>query len=138
MNSRWFRATGVAASVLALFFLLGGHWFTLQSVAWTRMFVGFARTDTLVAALDKTFDGEHPCRMCLGIREARQQEERQQNKLQLLKREKLPELLCEQRYRILPFAPADAGTAIAFVPRLHSDFLDSPPSPPPRQSNAVS
>ncbi len=53
VNSRLFKATGVAASLLALFFMLGGHWFALQSVAWARMFAAFARTDSLSEASRK-------------------------------------------------------------------------------------
>lgn len=132
MNSRVFKATGLAASFLALFFMLGGHWVALQSVAWARMLTEFSQTDSFSEAVGKTFDGKHPCKICLGIREGRQQEEREQQKVPLLKTEKWPELFCDFRRIVVPFAPTEAEDAVAIVPQLHPDFIDSPPSPPPR------
>ena len=132
MMSRLFKTTGLAASFLALFFMLGGHWLALQSVAWARMLAEFSRTDSFTEAVGKTFDGKHPCKMCLGIREARQQEEREQRRLPLVKTEKAPELFCDSRRVVVPFAPTEAENAVAFVPQLHPGFIDSPPRPPPR------
>lgn len=132
MKSRLFKATGIAASFLALFLMLGGHWVALQSVAWARMLKEFSRTDSFSEAVGKTFDGKHPCKMCLGIREGRQQEEREQQKVPLLKTEKSPELFCDFRRIVVPFAPTEAEDAVAIIPQLHPDFIDSPPSPPPR------
>jgi len=132
MKSPVLKATSLAASFLALFFMLGGHWVALQSVAWVRMLAEFSRTDSLSEAVEKAFDGKHPCKMCLGIREGRQQEEREQQKVPLVKTEKSPELFCDFRRIVVPFAPIAAVDAVALVPQLHPDFIDSPPSPPPR------
>ena len=95
MRSRALKAFGLTASFLALFFMLGGHWFVLQSVAWGRMFVEFAKADSISEALEKTFDGDHPCKMCLRIRDGRQQEQREQEAVPLLKTEKASELICD-------------------------------------------
>lgn len=133
MSSRRFKATGLAASFLALFFMLGGHWFALQSVAWARMLVDFSKTDSFSKAVEKTFDGKHPCKMCLGIREGRAQEEREQKGIPRVKTDKSPELFCDFRRVVVPFAPTEAENAVALVPQLHPDFIDSPPSPPPRR-----
>jgi hypothetical protein len=132
MQSRLFKATGVAGSLFALFLMLGGHWLALQSVAWARMFADFSRTDCFREAVEKTFDGTHPCKMCVGIRKGRQQEEREQKKLPLVKTEKSPELFYDQRKAATPFARTESEDAVAFVSRLHSDFVESPPIPPPR------
>jgi hypothetical protein len=131
---RLFKATGVAASLFALFVMMGGQWLTLQSVAWTRMLVEFSKTDSLRQAIEKTFDGEHPCKLCLSVREGRQQQQREQREAPLNKSEKSRELFCDVRRVIVPAAPASAREAVAFVPRLSSDFVDSPPTPPPRRS----
>jgi hypothetical protein len=37
MRSRLFQFAGLAAALVALFVMLGGHWALLQSVAWARM-----------------------------------------------------------------------------------------------------
>jgi hypothetical protein len=132
VQSRLFKATGVAASLFALFVMLGGHWLTLQSVAWARMLAEFSRTDAFAQAIGKTFDGNHPCKLCLSIREGRQQEEREQREAPLIKTEKSRELFCNTRRVAVPPAPAPARDAVAFVPQMLSDFVDSPPTPPPR------
>lgn len=50
--------------VVALVLVIGGHWAALQSAAWVGMAVSFARTDTFSVSLQKTFDGQHPCKLC--------------------------------------------------------------------------
>jgi hypothetical protein len=40
---------------------LGLHWTVLQSIAWTTMLADHLRADSLAEAVQKTFDGEHPC-----------------------------------------------------------------------------
>ena len=135
--SRLFKATGLAASFLALFCMLGGHWLALQSVAWTRMLAEFSQTGSLSEAVGKTFDGKHSCKMCLGIRDGRQQEEREQQKLPLVKTEKSPEFFCDFRNVAVPLAPMEADDAVAIVPLLHTAFIDSPPSPPPRNFSVL-
>jgi hypothetical protein len=129
-----FKATGVAASLFALFVMMGGHWLTLQSVAWTRMLVEFSKTDSLWQAIEKTFDGEHPCKLCLSVNEGRQKEQREQREAPLIKSEKSRELFFDVRRMVVPAAPVSARQAVEFVPRLCSDFVDSPPTPPPRPS----
>ena len=60
VRSRWVRWI----AVVTLTIVLGGHWAFLQSVAWVTMVAGYARTEPLKNALVKTFDGQHPCRIC--------------------------------------------------------------------------
>lgn len=50
--------------VLTLIYVVGAHWFLLQSAAWVGMVVKFSQADSLEVALQKTFDGQHPCRIC--------------------------------------------------------------------------
>jgi hypothetical protein len=132
MQSRLFKATGVAASFFALFVMLGGHWLTLQSVAWARMLAEFSDTASFSEAIVKTFDGKHPCKMCLGIREGRQQEKREQREAPLVKREKSREFLCDVRRVFVPSPLDPAGDTVPFIPQRLADFVDSPPTPPPR------
>ena len=132
MKSRLFKATGVAACLFALFVMMGGHWLALQSVAWARMLADFSRTDSFPEAIGKTFDGKHPCKLCLSIREGRQQEEENQREAPLVKSEPSRELLCDLRRMAVPAASTSATDAVAFVPQLLADFVDSPPKPPPR------
>lgn len=56
--------------------ILGGHWAVLQSVAWAKMLVEYAQSDSIRNAISKTFDGEHPCSLCHTVKDGRQQEEK--------------------------------------------------------------
>lgn len=49
------------------------HLPALQVVAWGGMLVRYSREAPLREAVTKTFDGEHPCHLCLAIREAVQE-----------------------------------------------------------------
>ena len=56
-------------SVLASFLVsIGMHAAVLQAVAWAKMTVDFARRDTIGVSLEKTFDGRHPCPICVSLK----------------------------------------------------------------------
>jgi hypothetical protein len=50
--------------MLALVLSLGLHWTVLQSAAWVGMVVAYSKDASIGEALEKTFDGEHPCPLC--------------------------------------------------------------------------
>jgi hypothetical protein len=50
--------------VLMLSLTIGLHWAFLQSVAWAGMVVTYSRATTLKEGIAKTFDGQHPCKLC--------------------------------------------------------------------------
>jgi hypothetical protein len=129
VRSRLFQFTGLAAALVALFVTLGGHWALLQSVAWARMLADFSRTETLGTAIGKTFDGEHPCPMCLQIREGKAQEQKQ---APVVKWENLPEFAVNLQSVTAPCPPGFSFAATGFVPAWFSDFGSPPPKPPPR------
>lgn len=54
---------GVMACTLHL------HLPALQVVAWGGMLIRYSQEAPLREAVSKTFDGEHPCELCLAIRE---------------------------------------------------------------------
>jgi hypothetical protein len=43
-----------------------------QVFAWTRMFTGYARSESVIAAARDTFDPARPCALCCALRRARQ------------------------------------------------------------------
>ena len=61
---------------LALFFIMGGPWAVLQTIAWAKMVVEYSRDTSVGEALSKTFDGEHPCGMCKKISKVRSEEQK--------------------------------------------------------------
>jgi hypothetical protein len=128
-----FKCLSLAACLLAVIASSGGHWMVLQTVAWTRMLITYSQHDSLPAAFYKTFDGQHPCRICLQIREGRRHEAQQPRSVPLLKSEKPLDLMLDDRLVLIPCPPSESGDAVANVPRWHPDFLDTPPTPPPKE-----
>lgn len=68
---------GQIVAAVALFFIIGGHWGVLQTVAWANMIWTYTSLDgSVLVGAKKTFDGSHPCSMCHSIKEAKQQEKK--------------------------------------------------------------
>ncbi len=101
------------------------------------MIASYTQQDSFPTAVAKALDGRHPCPLCLKIREGRQTEQREGRNLPWLKPDKAPELFCEARPTLVPRAPVAAADAVPFVPALTADFLDSPPTPPPRRGGVM-
>ncbi len=112
----------VAMLVLAT----GGHWAFLQSVAWVRMTMELSQTESLASALQKTFDGQHPCTLCKFVREGVTTEKRQQKQ----KFETKLEFFCETHERGLEGALPYSRPVFT---QFHvTDHLTAPAIPPPR------
>ena len=112
--------------ILALLASVGGHWALLQSVAWTRMILERAQTESLASAVQETFDGEHPCAMCQAIT-AEKQKEQQPEKVQV--KVKL-DLVCE--LRPIAIAPPSQPVIFPSSPTEGTPRAERPPVPPPR------
>ena len=114
---------GVALSLIGA---IGGHWALLQTVAWAGMLVSYSRDATFSDAMVRTFDGRHPCKLCLEVRDGKKAERR----AELHKVESQPDywLLSSS---ILLFPPGP----VPLSPRLDGWMFvrfESPPTPPPR------
>jgi hypothetical protein len=112
------------AVVLAL--SIGLHWTLLQTVAWAGMVVTYSRDASLTVALEKTFDGDHPCCWCKEIEKARKSEKNPDLKPEL---KQLTLLHQEQRWTFTP------STDFYLLTRIEPACLtiaDQPPVPPPR------
>lgn len=129
-----FKVAGFVACFAAVLVLSGGHWLALQSVAWGQMVMAFSQQDSLGKAIAKTFSGKYPCRMCLKIRADWRQEKQREEKAPWTRTEQLPEALWQLRALTIPPVPTIAHEDQPCVPRFHSDFIISPPKPPPRLS----
>lgn len=120
---------GVAktALVIVLMASIGLHWALLQSVAWAGMVVDYSRNTSLAEALSRTFDGQHPCRMCCLIREAQKQEKKQDIQVTTVKLEApAPVPSADFGFAARPILPLPGFVTPA------SAALDAPPLPPPR------
>jgi hypothetical protein len=102
-------------TALMLALTLGLHWTVLQSVAWVSMLVNYSAESSFAEAVVKTFDGKHPCQICVAV-DAGKKSEREQQKL---------------KSALALFRPASKPVAIPEALSLLS-FITSPPTPPPR------
>ena len=73
--------------IVALLASMGGHWAFLQSVAWTSMLTEHLRSESLTMAMENTFDGQHPCKLCCAIRAAKKAEKKTEFPVSLKKME---------------------------------------------------
>lgn len=109
-----------------LVFSLGAHWAILQSFAWASMLVEFSRTAPICEALIKTFDGRHPCQLCLFVAAGKKADDQQPKptlkKLQL-------ELFLEAPPAIFLL---ETGGSPHFYLQHWRARRDPPPFPPPR------
>jgi len=126
------RVIARIAIVLLLVLSLGLHWAFLQAVAWTGMLLSYSQQGTFTEAVSKTFDGEHPCKMCQFVEQGRAQE-RQPDQQAAKASLKLEPSLIWREAVVLPAIPRGwvCGPDI-----FSSSRNDEPPKPRPRASSS--
>jgi hypothetical protein len=72
---RLVQSIGLPLMSATMFSIAGGHWVVLQVIAWQQMPYAYSRNSTVVEAVTKTFDGNHPCTLCCTIRHRHSGEE---------------------------------------------------------------
>lgn len=119
-----FRATGYPLIFLAMFSIAGGHWTVLQSVAWAGMLIEYSKNSNLGAAVEKTFSGKAPCKMCVSIEAGKQKESRLPASVKADK--KIDKFLS----RATESAPPPAAKPFSYAP-VSDETASLLPSPPP-------
>lgn len=112
--------------LLALGCSIGLHWFVLQSVAWSAMLTRNLRTHSLAESIRQTFDGQHPCALCLAIAKGKHEQQKEEFPSPIQKLEFL-----SQNVSFAFFPP----TRFTLLPRVTTDpwsLAFPPPKPPPR------
>lgn len=127
------RKTGIVLCCAAFFFLVGGHWAVLQTAAWTKMILSYSKSDPLAVAVEKTFDGEHPCDDCRSIQSAKKQEE--EKSAPSFKSEKKVETLAGAPQAVLK-GPLPSSICLPSNTKGGGSRMDAPPVPPPRSIGA--
>lgn len=54
--------------------LCGGHYGVLQGLAWSQMIISYSAESGWIEGARQTFDGEHPCQLCVAIADAKQKD----------------------------------------------------------------
>jgi len=75
-QTKLLQAIGLPLTCIAMFSIAGGHWGVLQTLAWAKMLRTYSQDASIKVAVEKTFSGEHPCPLCLKVREGRAKEEK--------------------------------------------------------------
>lgn len=112
--------------LIAVLTATGTHWLILQSIAWTTMLADNLRETTVVQAVEHTFDGKHPCRLCKAIARGKQEEKETQFPIQVKRFEFLSG---GERFVFVP--PTDFWLVPSFN-SFATSISFSPPRPPPR------
>ena len=120
------RTTIKIAAVLVLVLSLGLHWPFLQSFAWSTMLVDNLTTSSFSVAVQRTFDGKHPCALCKAIAEGKKSEKKSDSLVSLKKFEGLNEPVGVVILPAASFPTVDAQDAP------FETLLRTPPTPPPR------
>ena len=116
--------------IAALLSATGAHWAVLQSVAWATMLADNARVAPLPEALEKTFDGKHPCALCKQIANGRQSEKKSDTQIELKKLE-----FIRQAMALTLVSPAHFPSVSEFTTP-GPCLTRTPPVPPPRPFRA--
>jgi hypothetical protein len=123
---RVFKRTGQLLLTLALIAAIGGHWAVLQTVAWTTMLAGNLRDVPLAVAVEKTFDGKHPCALCKQISAGKKSENKSEFQFGLKKLE------FTHRAIAFHFSPPQHFRLTGERHRTLRALALTPPLPPPR------
>ncbi|MFO1476424.1 MAG: hypothetical protein U1F98_07220 [Verrucomicrobiota bacterium] len=122
-----FTRIGNIFLIVALLAATGGHWALLQTVAWAGMLADNLKTTSISQAVERTFDGKHPCPLCRQIAEGKKAEKKSEFPLEL------------KKFEFLSAAPkfifaSPTQFRLEAVPECFSEsVLHSPPTPPPRR-----
>lgn len=71
--------------IVAALSATGTHWLALQSVAWTSMLAENLQSVSWQRAVQRTFDGKHPCCLCKEIAKDKQSEKKSDIQTELKK-----------------------------------------------------
>ncbi len=112
--------------LLALACSIGLHWFMLQSLAWTTMLGHNLRTGSLASAIERTFDGKHPCPLCLAIAKGKSSEKKAEFEPLV---QKLEFVSSPTRF---VFSPPTRFVLMVWAEVTYESLAFPPPTPPPR------
>jgi hypothetical protein len=115
------------AMIVAMLATTGAHWALLQSVAWTEMLTQNLHSSSLHVAIQKTFDGKHPCAMCKAVASGQKSDQKpqfsfQSQKLEFPPLKKITVPTAPSRFLLLPIENFPAES-----------FAQKPLLPPPRR-----
>ena len=122
---RWVQAVAVVLLTISL----GLHWAVLQTAAWAGMLVTYSQDASWQTAVDKTFDGQHPCQLCRLVKTGRSAEKTPETQLKTSKIE-----ACSPVTLVIDLNSPDVSVLVSLELPCPVGRTDSPLSPPPRDA----
>lgn len=116
--------------IVCALYLCGAHWAVLQMTAWTGMLVMRSQQVSMVEAVETTFDGQHPCRLCEAIESGKAVEKKQEPKLPTNKGFQDIKFLAEIAVRVPDRVEAEINWPV--WAEGYAARREAPASPPPR------
>ncbi len=112
-----FARIGKTCLVLSLVAMLGAHWALLQTVAWTTMLADNLHAHSLSESMIRTFDGKHPCPICMAIAAGKKSENKSEAVSLTLKLEFPPVkenfvLIAPAQFQLLPLENSFAKSLV--------------------------
>lgn len=101
----------------------------VQVFAWGRMFIGYAESMTVAAALTKTFDPAKPCELCVSVAQTKGLQEKQLPAEVKNSTEKLVLVCVPPTVIVLTGCPSEWPVTASMLP---AGRIDPVPVPPPR------
>ncbi len=116
--------------MLLLCLALGLQWALVQGIAWAEMFIDFASEGSVIEAVEKTFDGQHPCPLCAKVKEGNHDSKDPQTPQEGDAVKELDAVLVSHAVLIPP-----AGETMSFAPLCAMLITrnEMPEPPPPRR-----
>lgn len=111
-------------------YLSGAHWMLLQTAAWTGMLVSRSADAGVVEAVETTFNGAHPCAMCVAISKGQEQEKKDEKKMPDVKKLMELRLVVLEIYDI-PRSRENGEVEWARMSDSAGRRVEAPPTPPP-------
>jgi hypothetical protein len=122
-----FRKFGQVLMIVAVLTATGTHWLAFQSVAWTAMLAENLQTSSFQRALQRTFDGRHPCCLCREIAKDKQSEKKSDVQVEIKKFD-----FSHNRFEFVFCAPSDFYEVHAAKNKITS-LTRAPALPPPKE-----
>ncbi|WP_395749441.1 hypothetical protein [Prosthecobacter sp.] len=120
--------------VVVLCLALGLQWALLQGIAWTGMFISFAREGSVIEAVEKTFDGQHGCALCKKVQEGTQDSDNHDQGTQEDDAVKGLNAVLVRTVVLIP--PAGDTISFAMIREMMMKRNEMPETPPPRRGLA--
>ncbi len=120
---RWVQAVAVVLLTISL----GLHWAVLQTAAWAGMLVTYSQNASWETAVNKTFDGQHPCQLCRLVKAGRSAEKTPETQLKTSKIE-----ACSPVTLVIQVTSPDVAALEPLDSPCPDGRFESPLSPPPR------